>query len=73
MAIPETVTAFRGLTTDHLYDTCPSLVRSVERQPLVYGIGQRLQGEVDPLGTDICGWCQRVWIARNKHRIGGNE
>jgi hypothetical protein len=45
---------------DHLYLSCPTLKRAC-------GIWEprRLIGDVDPLGTDICGWCRRTWRARN--------
>jgi len=67
MAIPDTVAAFLGLTTDHLYTNCPHLVRMVDNPDNAgyHWLGDRAIGEVDPLGTDICGWCQRVWMARN--------
>ena len=44
-----------GEYVDHLYEQCP--VR--RRQG-----GVRGQGTVDPEGTDICGWCYRLWKAR---------
>jgi hypothetical protein len=53
-----------GLTVDHLYETCPGRTRGLPelRQAGWDGPGR---GTVDPLGTDVCGWCRRVWIARN--------
>jgi len=67
MAIPDTVAAFGGLNVDHLYRDCPLLkgLMSHESQGFNQYLGAELRGEVDPLGTDICGWCQRVWMARN--------
>lgn len=50
----EAVKAWRGVLVDHLYETCP----------WIPGDTRPLLGEVDPAGTDICGWCVRVWKAR---------
>ena len=44
-----------GEYVDHLYEQCPARRRQG---------GARGQGMVDPEGTDICGWCYRVWKAR---------
>jgi len=54
-----------GIAIDHLYETCPARRRSLpelERYDMPTGQGW---GTVDPLGTDVCGWCVRVWKARN--------
>ena len=54
-----------GLTVDHLYTRCPARTRSLpalRRNSMPTGPGN---GLVDPAGSDICGWCQRVWRARN--------
>lgn len=49
---------------DHLFETCPARTRSLPTLRK-YGWDVQGQGTVDPLGTDICGWCVRVWKARN--------
>ena len=54
---------------DHLYSTCPALARV---KPWSVGKANRDQWPrttvdlVDPEGTDLCGWCVRVWKARSK-------
>ena len=53
-----------GLSCDHLYESCPGRVRSLPELRLS-GWDKQGRGTVDPLGTDICGWCRRVWIARS--------
>lgn len=46
---------------DHLIPACPHLRRYCgDDEPIV------LVGLVDPFGTDVCGWCARVWGARNR-------
>jgi hypothetical protein len=55
---------WHGVYADHLYETCPARTRTLPelRQSGCDGQGR---GGIDPLGTDVCGWCRRVWIARN--------
>jgi len=54
--------AFRGVGVDHLYPDCPSLQRSRNsRSWFAPIVGQRLQGLVDPEGSDVCGLCQMRW------------
>ena len=58
------VPAYMGQTVDHLYQHCPLLKRTDPNSwPEV--IGRQTAGLVDPLGTDICGWCQNVWRSRH--------
>ncbi len=48
---------------DHLYPNCPALARIKPwRQPWP---AQTID-HVDPQGTDLCGWCQRVWKSRGR-------
>ena len=60
--------AFRGYTCDHLYLRCPAVQRAIGApEALRYpdlAAGTRLEGTVDPLGTDVCGWCRSVYIAK---------
>lgn len=51
------VIAYLGETVDHLYPNCPALRGRTLRQTCDL---------VDPHGTDLCGWCQRVWKTRHK-------
>ena len=62
---PVRVPAWMGLTVDHLYETCPHRVRTLP-QLRRYDWDHRCAGLVDPAGTDLCGWCVRVWQARNR-------
>jgi len=58
--------AYVGVTVDHLYPNCPSLVRACRRVVLhiegdgLWGrrVGDPCPGEIDPLGSDVCGLCQ---------------
>lgn len=52
-----------GLTVDHLYADCPARTRSL---PELAASGWDTIGGtgLDPDGTDVCGWCRRVWHAR---------
>jgi len=44
---------------DHIYDTCPGLRRGLHgRSP------RRGCGALYPEAGDVCGWCLRVWRAR---------
>lgn len=52
--------AFMGETVDHLIPECPALVRS--KAP---DVGRPTIDLVDVDGSDLCGWCVRVWKARN--------
>jgi hypothetical protein len=54
---------FTGLRCDHLYQHCPALRRG-GRDPLRPAIGRgAIYPETDD-GEDICGWCLRVWRAK---------
>lgn len=53
-----------GLACDHLYENCPLRIRSLPSLKL-YGWDNKGRGTVDVFGTDICGWCLRVWKGRN--------
>jgi hypothetical protein len=77
---PDPVALLRA-SVDHLYPDCPLLRRICRgREPrLLKGIalvqGGRTEewggdGLVDPLGTDICGLCQRWWRARHREAVG---
>lgn len=59
---------FAGVTTDHLYQRCPALQRlKAGPTPLRYPdmrFGKRYVIPVDPLEANICGWCRRVWKAK---------
>jgi hypothetical protein len=48
---------------DHLYPTCPALART---KPWGDGWPRPCSADVDPDGTDLCGWCVRVWHARHE-------
>jgi hypothetical protein len=57
--------AWMGINVDHLIEACPHRERSraeLER----HGMWRQCVGLVDPDGTDLCGWCVRVWKARNR-------
>jgi hypothetical protein len=57
--------AWMGLTVDHLIEDCPHRARSrptLER----HGLWKPTLWPVNPGGTDLCGWCVRVWHARNR-------
>jgi len=49
---------WRGDRGDHIVATCPTLARLPERRVLI--------DSVDPAGTDVCGWCRRVWLSRDR-------
>ena len=51
-----------GLTVDHVFAHCPALKRSLPELRRV-GWDKQGNGELDVLGTDVCGWCVRVWRA----------
>lgn len=54
-----------GITSDHLYETCPVLQRSKPELARV-GWDRAGSGEINPEGGDVCGWCLRVWRARER-------
>lgn len=59
-----------GLSADHLYDTCPARQRSLPELTRCYGdAAGRLVGSVNPLGTDACGTCVRVWRSRQAKAV----
>lgn len=57
-----------GLVNDHIYETCPGRTRSLPELRKVgwdkRGLGALLLGA--DKNPDVCGWCQRVWRARNR-------
>lgn len=48
---------------DHLYPNCPAIRREAQH---AVGGGKiiKLLVSVDPFGTDLCGWCVRVFKSR---------
>lgn len=55
--------------SDHLYRTCPALNREANSKwHRAHGDTEIKQGlgTIDPQGYGLCGWCKRVWKARNK-------
>jgi hypothetical protein len=62
------VPAWFGIYCDHLIETCPHRMRArpqLERQ----GHWRQCIDTVDPDGTDLCGWCVRVWKSRNRREV----
>lgn len=63
---------------DHLYENCPALVRNASRCDVAYCDKEIRQGQgtIDPADylppyefpKDLCGWCQRVYWARERVR-----
>ncbi len=50
---------------DHLYETCPHFQR--DRQHGAYTQwGCTCKYRCDPLDETVCGWCRRVWKARDR-------
>lgn len=49
---------------DHLYPNCPILQQTTPWGD--HGWPRQALGRADPHGTDICGWCVRVWDARHR-------
>lgn len=47
-----------GMDLAHLILTCPAMQN--RKAPI-----RELLGLVNVDGTDVCGWCRRVWLARN--------
>lgn len=45
--------------TDHIYQFCPGLKRSLKG-----GEPSQGEGRLYPDAGDVCGWCRRVWHAR---------
>jgi hypothetical protein len=61
--------AYMGAAADHLIPECPAMARSKAAESIPHWkekIGTVLLGTVDVDGTDLCGWCVRVWKARNR-------
>ena len=51
---------------DHLYETCPNFQREAARHG-ENAMSCNCEGRVcNPLDDSVCGWCRRVWKARNK-------
>lgn len=65
MSGPTVVPFWFGIAVDHIVENCP--LRTGSRERLTRS-GHWRQGVdlVDPDGTDICGWCLRVWKARTR-------
>jgi hypothetical protein len=60
--------ALMGPMADHLIQSCPALVRSKRAESDTFWrakYGSELIGIVDVDGPYLCGWCVRVWKARN--------
>ncbi|MDQ3028617.1 MAG: hypothetical protein M3R09_01010 [Actinomycetota bacterium] len=53
-----------GLTSDHLYKDCPARQRSLPELARV-GWDKAGSGGISPADDEVCGWCRRVWLARN--------
>lgn len=53
-----------GVIVDHLYESCPIRARS-RRELERCGWWRKLGARVDVDGGELCGWCVRVWKARN--------
>ena len=64
-AEPVGAPCWMGLTCDHLIENCPNRLKA-RAQLEFYGWWKQCVGEVDPDGGDLCGWCVRVWKARNR-------
>ena len=47
---------------DHLIDTCPALRKETHGAPPREGRGSIADIE----DVSVCGWCRRVWKARNR-------
>ena len=61
--------AYMGSTCDHLISNCPHMIRSKRAEHIPFWkekIGSQLFGTVNVDGSDLCGWCVRVWKARNR-------
>lgn len=61
--------AYMGPMCDHLIPECPHMARSKRAERIPFWkekYGTQLLGTVDVDGTDLCGWCVRVWKARNR-------
>jgi hypothetical protein len=54
-----------GLTCDHVYEDCPVRHRSLPELERVGWSGPG-RGGLDVDGTGVCGWCRRVWQARQQ-------
>jgi hypothetical protein len=53
-----------GLTSDHVYENCPGRRRGLPELAKAGWDGPG-RGSLDPEAGDVCGWCLRVWRARN--------
>lgn len=53
--------AYEGRISDHLYQDCPAIQRWKDSPYGSSTLGRRLNGLVDPEGTDICRICYLVW------------
>ncbi len=53
--------AYKGYTCDHLFVDCPSLARVTDAAKARWGIGGRLQGGINPFGSDVCMICVYRW------------
>jgi hypothetical protein len=61
-----------GLTVDHLYEACPTRLRSLPELER-YGWATVGRDGLDPDGTDVCGWCVRVWRAQQRSHSGAGS
>ena len=58
--------AYSGRISDHLYRDCPALARWKDSPYGSPRLGKRLNGLVDPDGTDICVLCWNTFDQRRK-------
>jgi hypothetical protein len=57
--------AWMGVLSDHLIESCSHRLKT-RRELEPAGWWKPLAMLVDPDGPDLCGWCVRVWKARNR-------
>lgn len=57
---------YQGLTLDHIYPQCPGRQRSLPELTREGTARPCTRHELDPEGGDVCGWCLRVWRARQE-------
>ena len=57
--------AYAGRISDHLYQDCPAIQRWKDSPYGSRYLGRRLQGTVDPEGTDICLICFNIWKVKH--------
>ncbi len=65
------VPAYLGVLVNHLVEDCPIRARSRDELERCDWWKPTLL-PVDPDGDDLCGWCVRVWKARNRVEVGSD-